>query len=89
MPLRWGLVLLLLLPLGWRAIATPQARAELWPRWRPLSALGLLGDLGCYNALQYLALTGRTALNVTLTRTGQTSCRVDAVRMVGRARPVL
>ena len=63
--LRWGLVLLLLLPLGWRAIATPQARAELWRRWRPLAALGLLG-VGCYNALQYVALTTSTALNVTL-----------------------
>jgi len=63
--LRWGLVLLLLLPLGWRAIATPQARAQVLQRWRPLSALGLLG-VGCYNALQYMALTTSSALNVTL-----------------------
>ncbi len=63
--LRWGLVLLILLPLGWRAIATRQARAQVAQRWLPLSALGLLG-VGCYNALQYVALTTSSALNVTL-----------------------
>lgn len=63
--MRWGLALLLLLPLGWRAIGTPQARREVLARWRPLALLGLFG-IGAYNALQYLALTTSTALNVTL-----------------------
>jgi drug/metabolite transporter (DMT)-like permease len=63
--LRWLLALALLLPLGWRAIGTPQARREVLRRWRPLALLGLLG-VGCYNALQYMALTSSTALNVTL-----------------------
>jgi drug/metabolite transporter (DMT)-like permease len=63
--LRWSLALLLLLPLGWSAVATREARRELLSRWRPLALLGLLG-VGAYNALQYMALTTSTALNVTL-----------------------
>jgi drug/metabolite transporter (DMT)-like permease len=63
--LRWLLAIALLLPLGWRAIGTPQARREVLRRWRPLALLGLLG-VGCYNALQYMALTTSSAMNVTL-----------------------
>ena len=63
--LRWGLAALLLLPAGWRALATPGARAALWQRRGPLLRLGLLG-VTAYNALQYLALTTTTPLNATL-----------------------
>jgi drug/metabolite transporter (DMT)-like permease len=37
----------------------------LWPHWRRYAVLGLLG-VGCYNALQYLALKTSTPINVTL-----------------------
>ena len=37
----------------------------LWSHWRRFALLGLLG-VGCYNALQYLALKTSTPLNVTL-----------------------
>ena len=63
--LRWWAALLILLPLGWRAIGTAARRAELLQRWRPLALLGLLG-VGAYNALQYLALQTSTPINVTL-----------------------
>jgi drug/metabolite transporter (DMT)-like permease len=63
--LRWAGALLVLLPLGWGAIATRERRAELRMRWRPLAVLGLLG-VGAYNALQYLALQTSTPINVTL-----------------------
>jgi drug/metabolite transporter (DMT)-like permease len=63
--LRWWAALLILLPLGWRAVGTPARRAELLQRWRPLALLGLLG-VGAYNALQYLALQTSTPINVTL-----------------------
>lgn len=63
--LRWIFASLLLLPLGWRVIATPAARAQISSRWRELSLLSFLG-VGCYNSLQYLALTTSTPLNVTL-----------------------
>lgn len=63
--LRWSLALLVLLPLGWRVVATPLARREVLERWRELSLLGLLG-VGSYNALQYLALQTSTPTNVTL-----------------------
>ncbi len=60
--LRWALALLLLLPLaGW----VLRARASIWPYWRHLGVLGLLG-VGSYNSLQYLALKTSTPLNVTL-----------------------
>lgn len=63
--LRWGLALLLLLPLGWRILATPAARAEIRQRWAYLGMLGLIG-VGAYNALQYVALRTSTPVNVTL-----------------------
>ncbi len=63
--LRWGIALTLLLPLGWRALATREARAAVWARRGPLLRLGLFG-ITAYNAFQYLALTTTTALNATL-----------------------
>lgn len=63
--MRWTLALLLLLPLGWRAVGTPAARSQILQRLPELALLSLLG-VGCYNALQYLALTTSTPLNVTL-----------------------
>lgn len=62
---RWALALLILLPLGWRAIATAEARAQVWQRKGYLALLGGLG-IGCYNALQYAALATTTPLNATL-----------------------
>ncbi len=62
---RWGVVLLVLLVLGRQAIATAERRREILRRWRPLALMGLLG-VGAYNALQYLALTTSTPINVTL-----------------------
>jgi len=60
--LRWALAFALLLPLaGW----VLRRGSGLWPRWRRFALLGLLG-VGCYNALQYLALKTSTPLNVTL-----------------------
>jgi drug/metabolite transporter (DMT)-like permease len=60
--LRWALAFLLLLPLaGW--VLRPGS--GLWPHWKRFSVLGLLG-VGCYNALQYLALKTSTPINVTL-----------------------
>jgi len=63
--LRWWASLLILLPLGWRAIGSAERRREVAARWRPLAWLGLLG-VGSYNALQYLALQTSTPINVTL-----------------------
>jgi drug/metabolite transporter (DMT)-like permease len=63
--LRWGAALLVLLVLGWRVLATPARRAEIASRWRALALLGGLG-VGAYNALQYVALTTSTPINVTL-----------------------
>jgi drug/metabolite transporter (DMT)-like permease len=62
---RWSIVLLVLLVLGRQAIATAARRGEILARWRPLGLMGLLG-VGAYNALQYLALTTSTPINVTL-----------------------
>ncbi|WP_137894371.1 DMT family transporter [Ramlibacter sp. 2FC] len=60
--LRWALAFLILLPLaGW--VLRPAS--GLWSHWRRFALLGLLG-VGCYNALQYLALQTSTPLNVTL-----------------------
>ena len=60
--LRWALAFLLLLPLaGW----VLRRGSGLWSRWRRFAVLALLG-VGLYNALQYLALTTSTPLNVTL-----------------------
>jgi drug/metabolite transporter (DMT)-like permease len=60
--LRWLLAALILLPVGWTVLQRPQ---NIWPRWRHLMVLGLLG-VGTYNALQYLALVTTTPINVTL-----------------------
>lgn len=62
---RWGLAVLILLPLAWRVLATPASRAAIWQRWAYLAMLGLFG-VAAFNALQYLALTTTTALNATL-----------------------
>lgn len=62
---RWTLALLLLAPLAWRALAPREARAQIRQRWPHLALLSLTG-VGAYNALQYLALTTSTPLNVTL-----------------------
>jgi drug/metabolite transporter (DMT)-like permease len=60
--LRWALAFLILLPMaGW--VVRPNS--PMWPHWRRFALLGLLG-VGCYNALQYLALKTSTPLNVTL-----------------------
>jgi drug/metabolite transporter (DMT)-like permease len=60
--LRWALAFLILLPLaGW----VVRRASPLWAHWKRFTILGLLG-VGCYNALQYLALKTSTPLNVTL-----------------------
>ena len=63
--LRWGLALLILLPLGWKVLASPLARAQIRERWIYLGVLGLIG-VGAYNGLQYVALRTSTPVNVTL-----------------------
>ncbi len=60
--LRWVLAFVLLLPLAYEVL---KFGSTLWPHWRRYALLGLLG-VGCYNALQYLALKTSTPLNVTL-----------------------
>lgn len=60
--LRWGLALLVLLPLAGRVLLPGSG---LWPHWRRYALLGFFG-IGCYNALQYLALHTSTPINVTL-----------------------
>ncbi|WP_422014455.1 DMT family transporter [Roseateles sp.] len=60
--LRWLLASMLLAPLARRLLADPR---EALKRWRSLAWLGFLG-MGCYNALQYLALHTSSPLNVTL-----------------------
>ena len=60
--LRWVLAFCLLLPFAWAVL---RRNSPVWPRWRRYALLGLLG-VGCYNALQYLALKTSTPLNVTL-----------------------
>lgn len=60
--LRWALAFVLLAPL---AAWVLRAGSGLWTHWRRYALLGLLG-VGCYNALQYLALKTSTPLNVTL-----------------------
>lgn len=60
--LRWGLAFLILVVLAGRVI---RRGSPLWAHARHYAALGLLG-VGCYNALQYLALQTSSPLNVTL-----------------------
>jgi drug/metabolite transporter (DMT)-like permease len=60
--LRWLLAFLILLPLAGRVL---RPGSSLWTHWRRFAVLGLLG-VGCYNALQYVALKTSTPLNVTL-----------------------
>jgi drug/metabolite transporter (DMT)-like permease len=60
--LRWALAFLILLPLAGRIL---KPASGLWSHWRRFAVLGLLG-VGCYNALQYMALKTSSPLNVTL-----------------------
>lgn len=60
--LRWALAFVILLPLAWPLL---RRASPLWPRFGRFAVLGLLG-IGCYNALQYLALKTSTPINVTL-----------------------
>lgn len=60
--LRWLLAFVLLLPL---AAGVLRPGSGLWTHWRRFAVLGLL-SVGCYNALQYLALHTSTPINVTL-----------------------
>lgn len=60
--LRWAVAFVILLPL---AAWVLRRGSGLWPHWRRFALLSLLG-VGCYNALQYLALQTSTPLNVTL-----------------------
>ena len=60
--LRWALAFVILLPLAHRVLRPGSA---LWRGWKRFAVLGLLG-VGCYNALQYLALQTSTPINVTL-----------------------
>ena len=64
--LRWLIAFVVLLPLAWRVLRPTSA---VWPHWRRYAMLGLLG-IGCYNALQYLALQTSTPVNVTLVASG-------------------
>ena len=60
--LRWIGALLILLPL---APGLFRSGSGLWSHWKRFGLLGLLG-VGCYNALQYLALKTSSPMNVTL-----------------------
>jgi drug/metabolite transporter (DMT)-like permease len=60
--LRWALAFVLLLPFAWRLL---RRDSPIWGRMRRYALLGLLG-VGCYNALQYLAVKTSTPINVTL-----------------------
>jgi drug/metabolite transporter (DMT)-like permease len=60
--LRWAGAFLILLPL---AAWVLRPGSGFWTAWKRYALLGLLG-VGCYNALQYLALKTTTPLNVTL-----------------------
>lgn len=60
--LRWVLAFVILLPLAHRLLRPSSA---LWTHWKRFALLSLFG-VGCYNALQYLALKTSTPLNVTL-----------------------
>ena len=60
--IRWLLAFLVLLPF---ATAMLRRESPLWAHWKRFTVLGLLG-IGCYNALQYLALHTSTPVNITL-----------------------
>ena len=60
--MRWAVALFILLPLASWVL---RRSSGLWQHWRRFALLSLLG-VGCYNALQYLALQTSTPLNVTL-----------------------
>lgn len=60
--LRWALAFAILLPLATWVL---RRGSGLWSHWRRFALLGLLG-VGCYNALQYMALQTSTPMNVTL-----------------------
>ena len=60
--LRWAIAFFILLPL---AAWVLRRGSGLWSHWRRFTVLSLLG-VGCYNALQDLALQTSTPLNVTL-----------------------
>jgi drug/metabolite transporter (DMT)-like permease len=60
--LRWALAFVILLPFAWRVL---RADGPVWPNMRRYAVLGLLG-VGCYNALQYLAVKTSTPVNITL-----------------------
>ena len=62
--LRWALAFVILLPLA-HGVFRRSGPLNVWPHWKRFALLGLLG-VGCYNALQYLALKTSTPLNVTL-----------------------
>ena len=63
---RWAIAFVILLPFAWQVL---RANSSLWRNWRRYAMLGLMG-VGCYNALQYLALHTSTPLNVTLVAAG-------------------
>jgi drug/metabolite transporter (DMT)-like permease len=60
--MRWALAFALLLPLAHRVL---RRGSGLWRNWHRYAVLGLLG-VGCYNALQYMALQTSSPINVTL-----------------------
>jgi drug/metabolite transporter (DMT)-like permease len=60
--LRWALAFILLLPFAWRVL---RPTGPIWPRLRRYAVLGFLG-IGCYNALQYMAVKTSMPTNVTL-----------------------
>ena len=93
--LRWLIAFVILLPLAGKLL---KPSSPLWPSWRRFAILSLLG-VGCYNALQYLALQTSTPLNVTLVyRRGRDRMNASVfeqdlaaskgVRIVTNARPV-
>lgn len=60
--LRWLVAFFILLPLAYKVL---RPGSGLWSHWQRFGLLSLLG-VGCYNALQYMALQTSTPLNVTL-----------------------
>ena len=60
--LRWAIALLLLLPFSYSLFFKTSV---FMPLWRRYLALGFFG-IGCYNALQYMALVTSSPINVSL-----------------------